>query len=114
MPMASLSIAAVPHAPPSAGAETTLHICRENDPARALVEAFIHDVYARRYGAQVRHFTPVLAFLRDDAGIVAAAGYREAQASALFLERYLDAPVEILLGAGTTRRTDDEARTPCA
>ncbi len=100
MPMASLRIAADPHAPPAAQSETTLHLCRENDPERPQVEAFIRAVYAQRYGAQVRHFTPVLAFLRDASGIIAAAGYREAHASPLFLERYLDAPVETLLGAG--------------
>ncbi len=100
MSMASLRKPADTHAPPSVQPETTLHICRENDPERAQVEAFIHAVYAQRYGAQVRHFTPVLVFLRDASGIVAAAGYRQAHASPLFLERYLDAPVETLLGAG--------------
>ncbi len=100
MSMASLRKTADTHTPPSAQPQTTLHICRENDPGRAQVEAFIRSVYARRYGAQVRHFTPVLVFLRDATGIVAAAGYRQAHASPLFLERYLDAPVETLLGAG--------------
>ncbi|MGE0430120.1 thermostable hemolysin [Hydrogenophaga sp.] len=83
------------------GMEPTLIICRESDPERAEVEAFIRDVYARRYGAQVRHFAPVLACLRDATGIVAAAGYREAHGAPLFLERYLDAPVEALLAGGS-------------
>lgn len=102
MPTASPSMSADHHVPPSAGMATTLSICRENDPERAEVESFIHDVYARRYGAQVRHFAPVLAFLRDATGIIAAAGYREAHDSPLFLERYLDAPVETLLAAGSS------------
>lgn len=102
MPTASPSMSADPHAPPSAGMATQLIICREDDPERAAVESFIHHVYARRYGAQVRHFAPVLVFLRDATGIIAAAGYREAHESPLFLERYLDAPVETLLAAGSS------------
>jgi len=101
MPMASPSMSANPLFPPPVVTTPTLCICREHDPERAQVEAFIHDVYARRYGAQVRHFAPVLAFLRDATGIVAAAGYREAHQSPLFLERYLDAPVETLLVSGS-------------
>lgn len=100
MPMASPSMSADPHLPPPVVTAPTLHICRENDPERAQVESFIREVYARRYGAQVRHFAPVLAYLRDATGIVAAAGYRQAHQSPLFLERYLDAPVETLLASG--------------
>lgn len=100
MPMASPSMSANPESPPTVATPPRLSICRENDPDRAEVESFIHDVYARRYGAQVRHFAPVLAYLRDATGIVAAAGYRQAHKSPLFLERYLDAPVETLLASG--------------
>lgn len=102
MPPASPSMSADHNAPPSAGIPPQLSICRERDPERAEVESFIHDVYARRYGAQVHQFAPVLAFLRDATGIIAAAGYREAQGSPLFLERYLDAPVETLLACGNS------------
>lgn len=69
------------------------------DPRRGEVEAFIRRVYAKRYGADVRQFAPELACLRDDSGILAAAGYRSAAAGPLFLERYFDAPVESLLAA---------------
>ncbi len=79
------------------GAAPQLCICLVTDPGRAEAEEFIRDVYARRYGAQVLHFMPVLACLRDASGIVAAAGYRDAGQSPLFLERYLDVPVETLL-----------------
>ena len=73
-------------------------------PARARVEAFVREVYAAHYGAQVRQFMPVLVSLEDDAGlVVAAAGYRSA-VQPLFLERYLDRPVEQVLAdaAGAT------------
>jgi hypothetical protein len=71
---------------------------------RSDVEALISRVYALRYQAVVLHFTPTLVSLQRDAGVVAAAGYRRASQETLFLERYLDAPVESLLGshAGTT------------
>ena len=69
------------------------------DPRRHEVEAFIRRVYARRYGADVRQFAPVLASLRDDSGILAVAGYRSAAQGPLFLERYFDGPIESLLAA---------------
>ena len=68
-----------------------------DDEGRGEVESFIRRVYAERFGADVQHFAPVLVCLRDAEGIVAAAGYRHAQQGPLFLERYLDAPVESLL-----------------
>jgi hypothetical protein len=67
------------------------------DERRAEVEGFIRDVYARRYGAQVPNFAPVLVSVRAEGQLVAAAGYRAASPGPLFLERYLDAPVERLL-----------------
>ena len=81
--------------------EARFGVCLPGDPGRAAVEAFIRDIYRRRHGAQVRSFMPVLVSLHDASGIVAAAGYRGAGSSPLFLERYLGAPVETLLaGAG--------------
>jgi hypothetical protein len=76
-----------------------IEIHREDDPARLEVEDFIRRVYATRYGAQINSFAPVLVSLRDDDGITAAAGYRAASRGPLFLERYLDAPIESLLSA---------------
>ena len=76
-----------------------MQIHREDDPARLEVEGFIRRVYAARYGAQLDSFAPVLVSLRDADGITAAAGYRPASRGPLFLERYLDAPIESLLAA---------------
>lgn len=73
----------------------------QDSPQREQVERFIHTVYAHRHGARVRQFMPWLVSLSDADGIVAAAGYRLGH-EALFLERYLDHPVEQLLArAGT-------------
>ena len=76
-----------------------LAVHRTGCATRAGVEDFIRQVYARRFGADVTAFAPVLVSLNDplDGSIVAAAGYRQASGSTLFLERYLDAPVEQVL-----------------
>lgn len=79
------------------------------DARRREVEAFIRAVYAERYGADVSGFAPMLVSLRDDDGIVAAAGYRSAAQSRLFLEGYFDKPIESLLETHTAQplsRTD--------
>ncbi|MBE0594536.1 MAG: thermostable hemolysin, partial [Gemmatimonadales bacterium] len=74
-------------------------------PERAVVEAFVRRIYEVRYGAEVRQFAPRLVALRDDVGeIVAAAGYRPAGTGPLFLECYLPAPVEALLGAESAQQ----------
>lgn len=83
--------AALPHASP----RLREHAIGES--GRAEVEAYIHRIYAQRYGADVCHFAPVLVGLYDGSDLVAAAGYRHAEHGPLFLERYLDAPVETLL-----------------
>jgi hypothetical protein len=83
----------------AAGAPCALAVHGPDDPGREDVQAYIHEVYARRFGADVRGFAPVLVSLRDASGIVAAAGYRDARDAPLFLERYLAAPVETLLAS---------------
>ncbi len=80
-----------------AGDVPRLTVHAVGDAERAAVEDFIRRVYAERFGAQVQAFAPTLVCLRDASGIVAAAGYRPAAGSPLFLERYLAAPIEALL-----------------
>lgn len=86
-----------PPASACAGARLQLH--RPADPGRAEVEDFIAGVFARRFGATVTGFAPVLVTLRDpdDGQLVAAAGYRPAAHEPLFLEAYLGDPVESVL-----------------
>jgi hypothetical protein len=80
-----------------AGFTLTLHLA--DDPKRANVESFIARIYQSRFAADLKHFAPVLAALQDRHGhIVAAAGYRNAALSPLFLETYLPQPVETLIG----------------
>lgn len=75
--------------------EITAHTVTPEARCRAEVEAFIHEVFKRAYGANITQFMPTLIALRDQNGVLMAAfGMRDAAQGPLFLERYLDAPVE--------------------
>lgn len=63
-------------------------------PQREETERFIRATFRKRYGAEVTAFAPNLMVIRRDENIVAAAGWRCAADEPLFLETYLDAPVE--------------------
>lgn len=63
-------------------------------PRRAEAEAFIRATFASHYGAQVPAFAPNLMLVEDDRGLLAATGWRCAGDAPLYLERYLDAPIE--------------------
>lgn len=67
--------------------------CREDD--RAIVERFISDTFAQAYGASVQSFMPRLFRINAKNGeLLAAFGVRSAEKGRLFLEQYLDRPVE--------------------
>lgn len=68
-----------------------------DDERRGEVERFVRAVYERHHGATVRRFAPQLVGLRVHGELIAAAGYRFAT-EPLFLERYLDEPVDVALG----------------
>jgi hypothetical protein len=64
-------------------------------PRRRAVEQFIAGRFYAAHGARINCFMPHLIALFDDAGdILAAVGIRAADDEALFLEHYLDLPVE--------------------
>jgi len=91
-------VRAAPSATAIAAPQLRLH--GRGDRQRGEVEQFIAGVFARRFGARVPAFAPVLVSLRDpsDGALVAAAGYRAARQGPLYLERYLPGPVESVLG----------------
>jgi hypothetical protein len=71
-----------------------------NHPRRTCLERFIAEVYLRRYGARINHFAEQLIAFQDEAGNwLAAAGYTPATDAPLFVEQYLDVPVEEALTA---------------
>lgn len=61
---------------------------------------FIRRNFEAAHGARIAHFLPRLIGLHErGGGLVAAFGTRAAASGPLFLERYLDAPVEQTIGA---------------
>ncbi|MEZ5650311.1 MAG: thermostable hemolysin [Burkholderiaceae bacterium] len=83
------------HSPPGGrvASPARLRIHGRQDPQRGAVEAFIAAGFARHFGAEITQFSPLLASLSDGERILAAAGYRRAT-DTLFLEAYLDTPVD--------------------
>lgn len=75
-------------------AHLSLHL--PGAPSREALEHFIHQCFASVHQANVQHFLPELLALNDSHGrLIAAAGMRPASQGALFLERYLDMPLEV-------------------
>jgi hypothetical protein len=73
-------------------------------PERRAFEQFIAERFSRAYGARLTHFLPHLLGVMDGLGRwQAAAGYAAAGAQQLFLEQYLDRPIEQALGAAVGR-----------
>ncbi|GLK47646.1 hypothetical protein GCM10017620_06190 [Brevundimonas intermedia] len=77
-------------------------IIRFDDPCRQerrRVEQFIEAAYAKAYGGQIQAHFPTLMSVQDEAGVIyAAVGFRHAAEAPLYLEQYLDGPVEAVLG----------------
>ena len=68
---------------------------------RGEAEHFIRTIFDQRYGARVSVFAPFLLMLEQAGHPVAVAGWRGAATEPLFLENYLDAPIEAILRAQT-------------
>lgn len=89
---------------PPRGDRYHLTVCERPDATRAELEAYVRTGFARRHGARVATFMPTLVALRDRAErLCGVVGYRAAATERLYLERYLDVPVERALGALTGR-----------
>jgi hypothetical protein len=69
-------------------------LCEHTGAARAEAEAFIRERFARCFGARVDAFMPRLFSLRNEAGEICGAFGLRSAAHRLFLEQYLDAPIE--------------------
>lgn len=82
------------------------HFATAGGESRTVVEAFIAAGFRKAYGARLTEFMPELVALHDSGQLAAACGLRPAASAPLFLEQYLDAPVEHALDAhGAERRT---------
>jgi transcriptional regulator of met regulon len=86
------------------------HITESHQPERAALEAFIQEMFHKVHGANITHFMPKLLSLRDSENTLrAVCGLRHAQDESLFLEHYLDAPIEEVLSqqVGQTIHRDE-------
>lgn len=71
-------------------------------PGRDELEAFVCAAFQRRHGARVVSFMPTLLSFRDGAGqLRGVVGLREALPQPLYLEQYLERPVEAAIGGAT-------------
>jgi len=76
-------------------APDALAIADVSHPEREALERFIEARFERAFGARVQsHYPLICGLCADDGTILAAAGVRFAETDSLFLERYLDAPIE--------------------
>lgn len=92
------------------GATMRLEPVHRTHPLRASFEQFIAARFHRAYGARVAHFSPHLLGVRDSlARWHASSGYTPAFGHRLFLEQYLDRPVEAALAGGLGRPVGRES-----
>ncbi|MGL4767154.1 MAG: thermostable hemolysin [Formosimonas sp.] len=91
--------------------------------SRSEVEAFIQQVFKQHHQANITEFLPHLLAAKDtDGHITSAVGFRFADKNPLFLEKYIDQPIESLiderfaaslLGAKTQRKAIVEVGNLC-
>lgn len=75
-----------------------VHFSQPDADDRAEVEHFVGNVFHQAYGARIKRFKPCLMSLRNQNNqLVAACGFRSAALEPLFLETYLDLPIETIL-----------------
>ncbi|RLB64174.1 MAG: hypothetical protein DRH08_10030 [Deltaproteobacteria bacterium] len=66
-------------------------------PQRPALKTYIEQQFSNTYGATITEFLPLLSSMECNGNISAVAGIRPAQKTELFVERYLDAPIEVIL-----------------
>jgi hypothetical protein len=82
-------------------------VSRPGSMLRRPFERFVARRFADRFGARVSRFMPELhGFVDADANLRAVVGLCPAASAALFLERYLDRPVEQMLSAAVGREVE--------
>jgi len=80
----------------------SVHFSKQDSPDRNELERFISDIFRQEHGAEIKHFKPYLMSLRGhDDNLIAACGLHSAVINQLFLEHYLDQPIEAALSIHT-------------
>jgi hypothetical protein len=86
----------------SFGRHLRLAATAPGDPQRDELEAYVREAFARKHSADVQSFMPTLLAFRDaSAALCGVVGLRAATRARLYLERYLDTPVEAALSAAS-------------
>ncbi len=88
-----------------------LIICEQGSEQRHELERFVHATFAATHGAQVSSFLPTLLAMQEAGRICSVAGFRAAARESLFLERYLDRPIEEVLTAQMCAQRPDVMAT---
>ncbi|HHH9232560.1 TPA: thermostable hemolysin [Pseudomonas aeruginosa] len=89
--------------------QARLTLRREGERDRDELEAFIHARFESIHHADVHHYLPELIGLQDSHGrLIAAAGLRPAIHGPLFLEHYLDEPLEAVVSQHAGRAVGRE------
>lgn len=83
-----------------------IDLCGQQEPLRRETEVFIKQVFRKAYGARIDHFLPYLLSMRQNGGLLAALGICPAREGELFLETYLDMPIENRLAEHFKRPID--------
>jgi hypothetical protein len=90
------------------GESLQLTAVRAGDPDRAELEHYVHARFASKHGAQVRTFMPTLVAFRNRHGeLSGVTGIRGAHESPLYLEHYLDQPIEARLLAAVRAQSPE-------
>lgn len=88
--------------PPGQGLH--LEAVQAGEPDRADLEDYVRAAFKAKHGATVRNFMPTLVAFRDRQGALrGVAGLRGADQERLFLEQYLERPVEQALADASAR-----------
>lgn len=78
----------------------------KSSPARAQLESFIADKYQRVYHAELQEFLPLIISISQAETPVGAFGLRPGHYRPMFLEQYLDSPVEHQVAAISRQPVD--------
>lgn len=78
------------------------------DAERSEVERFIRVAFRRAYGAHIKYFMPYLLCMKQNSRTLSALGINPARDGELFLELYLDKPIENMLASVLNRPIDRE------
>jgi hypothetical protein len=92
-------------ATPSSLPELRIETCEVSSPRREEAEEYVRARFQHTHGATIRTFMPTLVLLTGaDGALAGVAGCRMAGKEPLFLERYLECPIEELIARRTGAR----------